>query len=241
MRAAVSALLCLGLTGCSGELTKLFLTGVKMQQLEDNVTTKVEEQNTATVYGYSIGRGDVDLTGASYDPPTESNGWVGTVDFPAGSSLPFGLGAMTYIFSAMADGVSVDPYDPGVDLSNATDVFVDGVLDYTGLSTDGLPLALLADIAITSVSNQANTAVVLLDGNVNIDLNGYVTDLDVSALTATLDLVQDQVSEVTGQFQSSIDLPTEVFDAVFDMDAIGSTIDIAVQAAGSLSEFGIEL
>ncbi len=241
MRAAVSALLCLGLTGCSGELTKLFLGSLEMQQLEDNVTTMVEEQNTATVYGYSIGRGDVDLTGASYDPPTAGNGWVGTVDFPAGSSMPFGIGAMTYIFSAMADGVSVDPYDPGVDMSTATNVFVDGILDYTGFSTGGLPLALLADIAITSVSNQPSTAVVLLDGSVNIDLDGYLTVLDVSALSATLDLVRDEVSEVTGQLESTIDIPSQVFDAVFDMDAIGSTIDIAIQAADSLSEFGIAL
>ncbi|MFQ5845296.1 MAG: hypothetical protein ACE5JG_09955, partial [Planctomycetota bacterium] len=138
-------------------------------------------------------------------------------------------------------GAPVDPYDPTVDVTAATDVVVDGVLDFNGVSNGGLPLDVLADVALTSVTNQVGTAVVDLAGNVVLDLDGFVTDIDVSNITATLDMVQGQATDVVGQVQGTVDLPARVFDATFDVSGVGATIDVAVQAAASFFGFGIFL
>ena len=80
-----------------------------------------------------------------------------------------------------------------------------------------------------------------LTGDLMVDHDGYVTDLNVSNLQATIDMVQGEVTDLTGSIDGVVQIPNFLFPAEFSLEGLGPNLDVLVQASLSFFGFGIGL
>ena len=240
MRIAIVALLLLvATTGCVSELIEGFLlTSQEQQALEDNMTAIFDTNNMTAEWVYAASRGDLDLSQFNYTAPSAANNWMGRID-AQGATLPFGDGNFVLDFMVTGDSGPVDPYDPAVDLTDDQNVVVDAVFTFAGTSLTGAPLNIDGDVNFDTVQNGLDRVVVDLAGDVSVAHGGYITDLNVSNLQATLDMIQGEVIDLQGSVQGEVDIPGFFFPAQFDLQALGPDLDVLVEA--SLSFFGFDI
>lgn len=239
--AIVGLLLLIGVAGCAANLLDgVLLTAQEQQELEDNMTAIFDANNMVAEWAFAAGRGDLDLSQFTYTAPSAANNWVGTIE-GQGARLPFGDGDLTLTFTATGDNGPVDPYDPAVDLTDDQTVTVDAVLNFQGTSTTGAPLDISGNVLFDTVQNGANQVVVDLTGDLMVDHDGYVTDLNVFDLQATIDMVQGEVTDLTGSVNGVVQIPNFLFPAEFSLEGLGPNLDVLVQASLSFFGFGIGL
>ena len=192
----------------------------------------------AAEWVYAASRGDLDLSQFNYTAPSAANNWMGRID-AQGATLPFGDGNFVLDFMVTGDSGPVDPYDPAVDLTDDQNVVVDAVFTFAGTSLTGAPLNIDGNVDFDTVQNGVDQVVVDLAGTVSVAHGGYITDLNVSDLQATLDMIQGEVVDLQGTVQGEIDIPNFAFPASFDLQALGPDLDVLVEA--SLSFFGFDI
>lgn len=240
MRNAIVALLLLvGTTGCVADLLEGFLLSESEQQaLQNNMTAIFDTNNMTAEWVYAASRGDLDLSQFNYTAPSAANNWMGRID-AQGATLPFGDGNFALDFMVTGDDGPVDPYDPTVDLSDDQNVVVDAVFDFMGTSLTGAPLTISGDVDFDTVQNGLNQVIVDLGGNLFVSHDGYDTNLDISNLQATLDMVQGQVTDLQGSVSGEVSIPGFMFPAQFTLQGLGPDLDVLVEA--SLSFFGFDI
>jgi len=238
-RLAVCLALAASLSGCAGGAA-LALTAVQTQALLTNFDAVLFTQHSLTEFVFEAGRGDLDITGYSYDPPTQANGFEGTLMLTNGA-FPFGTGDLTIHFTVSGDFGPVDPYDPGEDLSAHDEVTVDADATFDGLSPIGSPMSIVASLTITTLENDVDSASTDVDGTFDIDHDGYDMDLAAQNLVMLLDLAGQAVADVQGVVAGVVDIPDFAVDADVSLTGLGTSIDIVFSVASETIEhvFGL--
>jgi hypothetical protein len=239
MLRTVAILSCvLAAVGCSGT-DEIFLSPSEAQELEVNFEAALEAQHLFAEHSFEVARGDVDISGYVYDPPTALNNWVGTLSMP-GATLPFGTGDGTIVFTAVADGVPVDPY--ATDITGATLVEIE-VFDaqFTGTSASGAPLDISAAFDMSTILNTVDTATTVVDGAFTVVHDGYEVVLDATDVHMDLDLVAEEVTNVTGHVAGTVDIPDFAFDGDFDVDGLGNRVRIGIDVAATTIDYFLDL
>lgn len=237
LRPAVLFCALLGI-GCSGA-DEIFLTPSEAQELQVNFEAALEAQQLFSEFAFEAARGDVDISGYVYDPPTAANGWVGTLDIPA-AVLPFGTGDTSITFTATADGVPVDPY--ATDITGATAVDIE-ILDLTfaGTSRSGAPLSMDGAFDLSTILNTPDSATTVLNGAVTVVHDGYEVALDATDVHMDLDLVAEEVTSVTGAIAGTVDIPDFAFDADFDVEGLGTQVQIGIDVVATTIDYVLDL
>lgn len=239
-----SLLLALGLmfgVGCSqvaDAIDEVILTPNEAEELVDNFEAAVDAQQKMSEFVFAATRGDLDLTGVDYVPPSAANGFTGVLTF-TGATLPFGTGDLTIVFMATELGVPVDPYV--TDLTNAVDLVIDTDVTFDGISTIGSSLSAVGDLTITGVQNTVDSATALIQGTFDVDHGGYEVDLDMDDLQLTFDMLLDRITNVGGGISGEVDIPNFAFDADFDVDGLGDRLRVTIDAAATEISYTLAL
>ena len=233
----------LALTGCSSDILNQFdqaaLNAEQIAFVEEHVETTLVAEDELGEVALAASYGELDLQGASYDPPTEANGWVGTIT--RNGAFSFGEGAMTMRFTATGDGVEVDPYAPGFDPEAFNQLVMDSEITFLGEDRNGLPLKIVGDLVQTSVPGAGDLITTTANGEFEINHGEYVTMLELDDVTFEMDRVSQEFQSVTGDLTGRIDIPGFATDAVFDIEAQGTSLLVSVDAALTRLEIPVEL
>ena len=236
---ALAALLAASLSGCAG--AAIALTAGEAQALVTNFEGALECQQYMTEFMFAAARGDIDISGFTYDAPAEGNGFVGTLSLTGGSFL-FGTGDVTLTFTVAGDGgVLVDPYDPGVDLSQHGEVVIDADIAFLGLSRLGAPITAYADLLITTTANGPDSATTTIDGTYDVDHGGYDVDLAATGLAMGFDVASRIVDSVTGSVTGTIDIPDFAADVDVDLEGLGTSIQVNLDVAVTSIQYVLSL
>jgi len=233
MRAiAIAALF--SLVGCAG--AELALSSQARQELVQNFQISVDAQHQITEYAFAASRGDLDISGAVYTPPVGS--MPGTLTIPNGT-FPFGTGDLTIVFTAMGDGMYVDPYV--TDLTTATNVTVVADVLFTGISNIGQSLAASADFTATTVNNGINDVLATVNGDFGVSHGEYGFDFNANDVQFNLDLAAEKVTNVLGSVTGTVDIPDFFYDADFSVQGLGSSLDIDIDAVVTSINYTLSL
>lgn len=234
---ACGLVICLFVAGCpsTGEL---YLTESEAQELVVNFEAAVEVQQLMSEYVFAAARGELDLTGVAYVAPAPENDWTGTLTFPNGV-YPFGVGDLTITFSASGDAGPVDPYV--VDLTGHSQVTVDATVLFSGTSMIGESVVASADFTIATATNDPDNPVTVVNGEFDINHDGYEVALDAIDLALTLDLVLDEVSNVLGRLDGEVNIPDFAFDASFTVNGLGDSISIGIDVVATTIQYALDL
>lgn len=228
--------------GCVPGAGELFLTSSQVQAVQQNFEGALEAQQLMSEFVFAAGRGDLDLVTeydtAQYTPPSDANGWIGTLVINNGV-FPFGTGDLAINFTAIADGIEVDPYVE--DLRNATDVQIDTDFTFAGVSTDAASLTAAGDIVVDTVQNGQDIVTAVLTGGIGVDHNGYDVTLQPNGLELTLDVVQHEVTNVAGTLSGELDIPDFILDGNFDVTGLGDSVQIGIDAGATTIDYFLDL
>jgi hypothetical protein len=228
------------LTGClSGD--EIFLSPEEADALVENFEETVAIQQEMAEFSFEAVRGDLDLSqygSYTYDPPTQANGWVGTLDFPRGS-FPWGDGDFSVVFTASGDGGPVDPLLE--DLSDDVQVDIDAVVNFLGTTSVGKDIDSSADFTMSTVQNGVNDVVTRLDGTFDIIHDGYRTALDATDVEMDIDIALEEITSITGSLAGEVDIPNFHWDAAFDIDGLGDTLQIGIDVVATTITYTLGL
>lgn len=231
------------LTGCSADILSQFdqvaLNAEQIAFIEEHVETTLVAEDELGEIAVAASYGELDLQGASYDPPTAENGWVGTITRTGAFS--FGEGTLTMRFTATGDGVEVDPYAQGFDPADFSQLVMDSEIMFSGEDKNGVPLEILGDLVQSSVAGQGDLITTTANGDFQINHGEYVTTLDLNNVTFEMDRVSQDFQSVTGDITGRIDIPGFAPDAVFDIEAQGTSLLVSVDAALTQLEIAVDL
>jgi len=238
---AIAAVLsCASLSGCAGAALVALSTG-QAEALVTNFENAMECQQYLTEYAFAAARGDVNISGFTYDAPAPANNFVGTLS-AIGGSFPFGTGDFTMTFTVAGDGgVFVDPYGPGVDLSQHSQVVADVDVLFSGLSPVGQALTAAADLVITTTANNTDNATTVIDGTYDVDHDGYDVDLAAAGLGMAFDLAARTVESVTGSVTGTVDIPDFAADVDVALEGLGTSIQVSLDVAVTSIEYVLSL
>lgn len=211
------------------------------QALVDNFETSVDTHQLMSEYGFAAARGEIDLSSFDYtyvEPGTD--GTPGTLTITNGT-FPFGTGDLVITFTAEGDTGFVDPYDPGVDLSDDSVVTVVADVAFNGTTPEGQNLGALADFTVETVQNDINTATTTVSGNFSVAVDDYVTNFVANDVAMTFDLVNDRVTNVTGVVEGTMDVPDLAFDAEFIVTGLGDRLQIGIDAITTQINYLIDI
>jgi len=235
---AIALLLAFVCQGCGAALLAALLSGGDVDNLADNFEETIETQQLLAEYATSAARGDLDISGYTYDPPTEANGMIGTLTMDNGS-LPFGDGQIELLVQVDADGAAVDPF--------TTDMSAMGELDgnvqvrFRGVSPRGKSLDIDADVDIGTIQNNLTDVTALLAGEWHINLDDYDTTLTTNGLELDIDLLTNEVTNALGTIDGKIDIPNFPIDANFDVEGLGDELEVAIDVAVTEIDFIVDL
>lgn len=221
-----------------GSADELFLTGSEAQQLVVNFEAGVETQQLMSGFVFAAARGDLDITGLDYVRPTAGNSWTGALTFPA-AVFPFGFGDATVTFRVSGDSGPVDPYL--VDLSGDSLVVVDATVQFSGTSRIGGPVVASADFNISATANDPAGAVTVVNGDFDINHDGYDLALAATDLALTVDVVLEEVTNVVGHVDGVVDIPEFEFDGVFSLDGLGTSMAIGINVVATEIRYALDL
>lgn len=227
-RLAITATLCLLVAGCS--VDELVLNEAEQRDLVENFEAAVAVYSDLTEFAFTTAFGNGDLEGYTYDPPTEANGWIGTIIWN-NALFESGSGDLTMHFSVVGDTGPVDPYS--VDLSDDDSVSADIDIQFTGTSSEGAPLAADADFTIDLVLQDGETASTILNGDFLVQHNAYVADLLARDFSLLFDLETQEAFSASGDIVGSIDIPNFAFDGAFSLEGLGPDLSALINVAGT--------
>jgi hypothetical protein len=228
----LASLLCLLLVGCP-TADELFLSPQEAQDLADNLEASMEAQQEMSEFVLMVTRGAVDPAdyGAyTYDEPTASNGWVGTLSYPDGS-FPFGDGALDLTFTVVGDAGPANPLV--TDLTDDGQVDIDAVVSFSGETPAGAELISNSDFTMMAWRSGLDELTTVVNGEFDLSHDGYVTALDAHDLEMDVDLLLEEITAVTGNVDGRVDIPEFAFDADFDVTGLGDSLRIGISAAAS--------
>ena len=229
--------ICLFVAGCPST-GALYLTESEAQELVVNFEAAVEVQQLLSEFVFAAGRGELDLTGVAYVAPALENNWVGMLTF-ADRAFPFGVGDLTITFTASGDAGPVDPYV--VDLTGHDQVTVDATVLFSGMSMIGESVMASADFTIATTTNDPDNAVTVVNGDFDINHDGYEVALDAIDLALTLDLVLGEISNVLGRLDGEVDIPDFAFDASFSINGLGDSVSIDIDVVATTIQYALDL
>ena len=235
---AIATLLAFLCQGCGAALLGALLSGGDVEDLKDNFTETIETQQLLAQYATSAARGDLDIDGYTYDPPTAENGMTGTLILD-NATLPFGDGVIEVVFKVDGDGAAVDPY--AVDLSGMGAVDGNVQITFRGLSPRGKALDIDADVNIATIQNNVSDVTALMSGEWNIDLDGYGTRLRSDGVELEIDLATDEITSAIGTIDGRIDIPNFPIDGNFDVEGMGDQLEIGIDVAVTKINFLVDL
>jgi len=211
------------------------------QALVDNFETSVDTHQLMSEYGFAASRGELDLNDFDYtyvEPGTD--GTPGTLTITNGD-FPFGTGDLVITFTAEGDTGFVDPYDPGVDLSDDSVVTVVADVAFNGTTPEGQNLGAMANFTVETVQNDIDTATTTVNGTFSVAVDDYVTDLVANDVAMTFDLANDRVTSVTGVVDGTMDVPDLAFDADFIVTGLGDRLEIGIDAVTTQINYLIDI
>ena len=236
-----SALVLLGtLVGCgaAGDIFPALFTATQMDDLVNNGEATLDAQQLLAKWSFEVARGDISTAGYAYDPPTEVNGWQGTVT-ATGASFPFGVGDLTMVFTATGDSGPVDP--TFFDLSDDTQVGVDVDVSFSGVSKAGAPLAMTAIYTAVTSQNAPDAVSAMLNGIFGVALGGYSADFTATDLAVDIDILTDEITSMIGDLRANIDIPNFPLDGGFDLTGLGDSVRIGYDVAGTTLDYQLSL
>lgn len=236
----ILAALLVVVAGCPST-DELFLTPSEAEALQDNFEAAVDAEQRIAEFVFAASRGDLDLeeyAGATYVEPTEGNGWVGSLTIPGGV-FPFGTGDLSVDFTTLANGLPVDPYD--LDLSEVAQLDIDADVVFDGLTTLGADLGAIADISMSTVQNGEDFVTTMIDGAIEVTHDGYVVDLDLDDVQLQLDLEAEDVVDVLGSIEGSVDIPDLIYNADFELEGLGSQVEIAIDVVATKLRYTLSI
>ena len=235
---AIAFLLAFVCQGCGAALLAALLSTGEIDDLADNFEETIEVQQLLAEYAMSAARGDLDIQGYSYDPPSLENGMVGTLTLDNGT-FPFGDGNVVVEIQVTGDDVDVDPF--ATDLSTVGEIDANVKIAFNGVSPNGKSLDIDTDVDITTLQNNASTVKALLAGYWNIDLDDYGTSLDTNGVELDIDLLTNEVTNALGNIDGKIDIPNFPIDGNFDVEGLGDALEIAIDVAVTEIDFVVDL
>jgi hypothetical protein len=231
--------------GCNpvGLLDEVFLTPNEADALVEHFEASVDAQQELSEFVFAATRGDLDLVNdypnVDYVPPSDLNGWVGSLTITDGI-FSFGTGDLMVDFTVSdALGNPVDPYFE--DIRDAVNLTIDADVAFDGVSTIGSGLTADGDVTITTLQNTVDDATALIQGTFNIDHGGYLSDISTNDLELTFDMVTEKVTNVAGSISGNVDIPNFAFDADFDVDGLGDRIQVTLDAAATKLSYTLSL
>ena len=211
------------------------------QALVDNFETSVDTHQLMSEYGFAASRGELDLNDFDYtyvEPGTD--GTPGTLTITNGT-FPFGTGDLIITFTAEGDTGFVDPYDPGVDLSDDSVVTVVADIVFNGTTPEGQSLGALASLTVETVQNDVDTATTTVNGNFGVAVDDYVTNFTAADVEMTFDLANDRVTSVTGVVDGTMDVPDLAYDPDFLVTGLGDHLQIGIDAVTTQINYLVDI
>lgn len=239
-RFAILSALCLALTGCaSGDYTAFF-SATQMDNLVTNMEGTLSSQEEMSRWSFGVARGDISVSGYTYDPPTAGNNWVGTIT-ATGATFPFGTGNLSMTFTALDE--NGNPVDPFVDdLTNDSQVTITvHNVNFAGVSVDGAALTMDGAYSAVTSSNAADSVATVLNGTFDVNYDEYVSSFTATDLELTIDTVQGEVTNIVGDLDGTIDVPNWPDDANLNLDAVGSQLQIYYNVGGTQFQYVLDL
>ena len=235
---ALALLLSISCMGCGAILAAAFLSDGDIDSVVENFEETIDTQQQLTQLAMEAVRGDLDVTGYTYDPPTDQNGMTGTLT-KSDAQTEFGDGNIQIRFQVEGDGVAVDPYE--VDLSSMG--AIDGAIEvvFVGTSPNGKPINVDADVDISTLQNSLTDVTAVVSGEWNINIDGYKTNLSTGGMEMDFDLLNDQVTRAVGSIDGDIDIPNFPIDGDFDIEGLGDKLQVAINVAVTTIDFDIDL
>jgi hypothetical protein len=233
---------CLLLGGCGAAALGLVqLTAGQADELSFNLEETVDIQQELATFTFLAATGGLsNIESYDYVPPSEENGWVGSITTPSGM-FPFGNGALTIDFTTTGDAGPVDPYGPGVILVDDDQVSVDADVDFLGQSGAGYDVHALGDFLVTTTNNGPVDVSALVDGDFVINHGDYTSTFNADQLALDFNLVTSEITNMVGNLGGSIDLPDFAIDADFDIEALGQQLDFAIDALATDIHYLIDI
>jgi len=235
---AIATLLAFICQACGAALLAALLSGNEVDDLKSNFTETIETQQLLAEYVTSAARGEIDIDGYTYDPPTAENGNVGTLTLN-NATLPFGDGNIVVKVQVDGDGVPRDPF--AEDLSGMGELDGNVQVTFSGLSPSGKALDIDADVDVTTLQNNVSDVTALMAGAWQIDLDGYETSMQTDGLELDVDLLTNEVTNALGTIDGSIDIPNFPIDGNFDVEGLGDQLEIGIDVAVTKIDIVVDL
>jgi len=237
MRTAAIALpLVLALAGCGSNDPAL--TATEQQQLSDNARATIAAQGAAVDFSFSACTGREELDLFVYIPPSEQNGWVGTIQGDD-VTVRAGTGDLLVTFTATGDAGPVDPYVE--DLSDDASVTLTAHVTFTGVSHLGAPLSVDADFTASRTAGGGGTETFRLDGTFSLTHGNYASEFEASDFELVFDTGTHRTLSVDGSITGVIDLPNRDFDARISLVGSGTSVQLTIEAGATRIEITIDL
>ena len=235
---ALALLLSISCMGCGAILAAAFLSDGDIDSVVENFEETIDTQQQLSKFAMEAARGELDISGYTYDPPTDQNGMTGTLT-KSDAQTEFGDGNIQIRFQVEGDGVAVDPYE--VDLSSMG--AIDGAIEvvFVGTSPNGKPINVDADVDISTLQNSLTDVTAVVSGEWNINIDGYKTNLSTGGMEMDFDLLNDQVTRAVGSIDGDIDIPNFPIDGDFDIEGLGDKLQVAINVAVTTIDFDIDL
>ena len=243
-KSILAATLGLLLTGCSadllGQIEGLALNAEQIAFVEEHVETTLQAEDELGEVVLAAAYGEYDLAGASYDPPTEENGWVGTIT--KSGQFSFGEGDLTIQFIATGDGLEVDPYADGFDPGASYDeLIMDSEIMFSGEDNEGMALDIAGDLLFNMSPTTGDLLTTTVNGDFDIVHGAYETTLNLDEVTFEMDRASQDIQNVTGDISGVIDVPGFAADAAFNIEAQGTSLLVTVDAALTQLQIPVDL
>ena len=235
---ALALLLSFSCIGCGAAVAAALLSGGDVDDLVDNFEETIETQQQLSQYAMQAARGELDIDGYTYDPPTAANGMTGTLTLDNGQ-LPFGDGNVQIVFKIDGDGVPVDPY--ATNLASAGELDGDVQIVFVGTSPEGKPLNIDMDVDVATIANSDTDVTAMLAGNWDIVLDGYRTSFSTGGVEMDIDLLTEEVTRAVGNIDGDIDIPDFPVDGDFDIEGLGDRLAVAVDVGITDIDFDVAL
>jgi hypothetical protein len=217
------------------------LTAGQADELSFNLEETVDIQQELAQFTFLAATGGLsDISSYDYVPPSAANGWVGSISTPAGT-FPFGNGELTLNFTTTGDAGPVDPYAPGVILTDDDQVSVDADVDFLGQTDLGYNVNALGDFMVTTTNNGPIDVRALVDGDFVINHGEYTSTFNADQLALDFNLITSEISSIMGQLGGSIDIPDFAIDADFAIEGLGQQLDFAIDALATDIHYLVDL
>lgn len=234
-------LVLLAAAGCgsdSGAPPEPALTDAERQALAETATGAAELHGGTAELAFAGCTGLLDLDGLDYTPPSEENGWVGTI---AGDDFRWrgAVGDLLVTFTVAGDDGPVDPY--ATDLSDDVLVTVEAKVSFEGTDARGSEVSLVGDFTLVREAGEGGGATFSLDGSFDVVRGEFAASLVAEDFAVTFDGTSRRAVSVTGTLSGTIDLPRRAPDAHFTVVGEGDFVTITASVGATTIEITIDL